>query len=104
MRHDDHTAARLIIHRPHDGVEGQRRALDPLLISLALDRKLAPLLAVNLHDIGDIGRGDQAAVGDRPRALGDEGLVAKHLPAFFRQMRHHRREAMDETIAGLGEG
>src|ERR1700733_5815232 len=72
VRHDDHTAARLIIHRPHDGVEGERFAFDALLVGLPLDRKLAPLLAVDLHDIGDIGRGDEATVGDRPRALRDE--------------------------------
>ena len=30
VRHDDHPAGGLIIHRPHDGVEGERRALDPL--------------------------------------------------------------------------
>src|ERR1700689_5408979 len=85
VRHDDHPAARLIIHRPHDGVEGQRLALDPLLVSLPLDRELTALLAVDLHDIGDISRSDKAAVGDRPRALRDEGLVPQHLPAFFRQ-------------------
>ena len=38
VRHDDHPAARLIIHRPHDGVEGERLALDPLLVSFPLDR------------------------------------------------------------------
>ena len=103
MRHDDHPAARLIIHRPLNRVEGERLALDPLLVSLPLDRKLAPLLAVDLDDIGDISRSDEAAVGDRPRALRHEGLVAKRLPAFFGQMRHHRRETMDKTIARLGE-
>ena len=51
-----------------------------------------------------VGRDDEAAVGDRPRALRDEGLVAERLPAFLREMRHHRREAMDENVAGLGEG
>ena len=35
---------------------------------------------------------------------GDEGLVAERLPAFLGEMRHHRREAMDEDVAGLGEG
>src|SRR3984957_10161353 len=30
--------------------------------------------------------------------------MAERLPAFFGQVRHHRREAMDEDVAGLGEG
>ena len=30
--------------------------------------------------------------------------MAENLPAFLGQMRHHRREAVDEDVAGLGEG
>src|SRR5271155_5389925 len=48
QRHDDHLAWGLIIHRPGNAVEGQRRALDPLRVGVPLDHELAPLLAVNL--------------------------------------------------------
>src|SRR5271170_7003156 len=74
QRHDDHLAGWPVVHRPDNPVEGKRRALDPLRVGFPLDRQLAPLLAVDLHDIGDAVREEQAAVGDRPRALGDESL------------------------------
>ena len=55
-------------------------------------------------DIGHIVRRRSGCDRRLARGLRDKSVMTERLPAFLREMRHHRRETLDEHVAGFREG
>src|SRR5262249_27154975 len=85
-RHLNHSLA---AQRRFYRIERQNGSLDVRILGSPWHGDITPLLAVNLHHQRYIILNQQIAFDLRPIGLRNQAGLAQHLPAFFRQMRHH---------------
>src|SRR5580693_5490900 len=86
----DHLTHSLAAQSRFYRIERQNGSLDLRILGRPWHGDLTPLLAINLHHQRYIILNQQIAFDLRPTGLRNQASLAQHLPAFFRQVRHHR--------------
>src|ERR1700754_4718350 len=104
LGHDDHLADSFAVQGLFYRIERQNGSLNFRILGLARHCDLAPLLAIDLNNQRYRVFDQQISFDLGPIRLRNQTLLPQHLPALLGQMRHHRREQLNENDSGLPDG
>src|SRR6478735_2144603 len=97
----DHLADGLAAQRQFYRIERQNGSLNLRILGAPWHGDITPFLAVDLDHQRHAVFNQQIAFDLRPSRLRNQPLLAQRLPAFLGQMRHHRRNELDQDDRGL---